>query len=92
MAELVTQELNSVTVSLQFQDRIRQILEHLEALTQSAGNDLADLTEVPLSQVADTVRTRALERASRLFTVDQEWSLVGGRQSINDKAPRVELF
>jgi methyl-accepting chemotaxis protein len=92
MAELVTQELNSVTVSLQFQDRVRQILEHLEVLTRSAGDDLANLTEVPLSGVSENVRMRAVERASKLFTVEQEWSLVGGRRSNENNGPRVELF
>ena len=92
VASLVTQELNRVTVSLQFQDRIRQILEHLRILTETAGKQIESFTEVSLSEVPGPLQERARREAQALFTVDQEWALLGSGSAKKDGPKMVELF
>ncbi len=89
LASVVTQQLNDVTVSLQFQDRTKQILDHLAAvLDESAARVFAS---VELGACPAMIRDEALRSASRHFTVKEEWTLLPeGPRRGDDKA--VELF
>ena len=93
IAALVTTELDRVTVSLQFQDRIRQILEHLEQLTAGVSQRLSGLPGLVGEPVTATAREDARKIAEKIFTIDQEWALTGKtRARVVQSSNTVELF
>ena len=93
MASKVTKELNAATVSLQFQDRIRQILEHLGILVDEVAHALERIPGRAGFEVPRTLRDETWKKIGKIFTVDQESALVGMKapadQSVTKK---VELF
>jgi len=93
LAQVVTSELGEVTVSLQFQDRTKQLLEHLDALLVQVSDRLIGSAGLGTQSVPRELRTEAFQTASRLFTVREEWDLVADAKFGNSRAPKpVELF
>lgn len=86
---LVTEELNQVTVSLQFQDRTRQVLDHMAAVLKDSARRLTETSGLDESVSAED-RQLAFEAASRHFTVEEEWALGKGTRAAERKT--VELF
>lgn len=91
-AEVVTGQLGEVTVSLQFQDRTRQILDHLTEVIQDATDDLLSAVPQDLSPPSPQVRTQAFEQASKRFTVREEWAIGSAQASAPIPSKTVELF
>lgn len=90
LAQVVTQELGDVTVSLQFQDRTRQMLDHLTLILDDDGRRLSMAAGLPEGPVPQAAKDAAFEAASRYFTVREEWSLGPVRTGAGSKP--VELF
>jgi methyl-accepting chemotaxis protein len=75
LADLVTQELNDLTVSLQFQDRTKQILDHMSGVLADSAARLSRSGGLPAGAVPSSLRDEALREASRHFTIREEWAL-----------------
>ena len=91
LSSAVTEQLNEVTVSLQFQDRTKQILDHLALVLDESSARVIDSAR--LGTVPEALRDEALRSASRHFTVKEEWSLVPEGASRDTGAGKtVELF
>lgn len=78
LSKTVTEQLNNVSVNMQYQDITRQILEHIISTLYFyrkrmeerepriiAGSDMKDKTD------------RILRKASSFFTIEDEWNLFG---------------
>lgn len=91
LAEVVTQELGDVTVSLQFQDRTRQILDHMAQILEEDTVQLVKSADVSPGPVPPAARQAAFETASRHFTIREEWSLGPSHGTVAD-SKSVELF
>jgi len=91
LAEIVTGELGDVTVSLQFQDRTRQILDHMAEVLQESEKQLAVAAGLPAGPVPVASREAAFESASKYFTVREEWALGPARSAVPG-TKSVELF
>ncbi|MBN2050625.1 MAG: hypothetical protein JW760_09290, partial [Spirochaetales bacterium] len=80
LSEHVTENLNSITVSLQFQDYIRQVVEHIIAILTEQKDEL--LKKFPADKVESQEKITILEeevkrRASKYFTIRDEWDVLG---------------
>jgi len=91
LAEVVTQELGEVTVSLQFQDRTRQILDHMAEILEENAVQLVQAAALPGGGVPPASKQAAFEAASRHFTIREEWALGPSRGLVPD-TKSVELF
>lgn len=93
LAAVVTEELGDVTVSLQFQDRTKQVLDHLDALLVSISDRLVASAALGGQPIPAHLRSEAFEGASRLFTVREEWDLVSPGGVTPGRATKsIELF
>jgi len=93
LATVVTEKLGEMTVSLQFQDRTRQILDHMGEVLGEASERLEASAGMQNAHVPPTLRTQAFEAASRRFTVKEEWALVSGSDRLVPTSTKtVELF
>ena len=76
LSESVTSRLNEITMSLQYQDATRQILEHIVLLVESIQNKFISLKQEKGLQERDDrdlINTDLLANASKIFTVREEW-------------------
>ncbi len=76
LSESVTDRLNEITVSLQYQDATRQILEHIILLIEEIRNKFIFLKQKYGLQERDdieVINTDLLANASKVFTVREEW-------------------
>lgn len=92
LAQIVTAELNDVTVSLQFQDRTRQVLDHLSEVLEETSSKVVASAGLAAHPVAEPLRTEAFEAAARHFTVREEWALIPVKAPTRSVAKTVELF
>ena len=93
LAGVVTEELGEVTVSLQFQDRTRQVLDHLIEIMEESSHRVVGSASLNERTVPKNLRDEAFQVASRHFTVQEEWDLgTQKRQSVSQTAKAVELF
>lgn len=92
LAQVVTGELNDVTVSLQFQDRTRQVLDHLERVVAQANDALAGVTGLGDHPVPGALRDEAFQAAAQHFTVKEEWAAVPTLRPSPSGAKSVEVF
>lgn len=93
LASVVTKELGDVTVSLQFQDRTKQILDHIDGVLVEISEKLVRSSGLEVHSVPPGLRAEALESASKLFTIREEWDLVADLRSGFSRSPKsIELF
>ncbi len=80
LSESVTGDLNEVTVHLQYQDTVRQILEHmigiLEKVTEK-GKELAGTPKEIDEEEVERLREEMRSIASSFFTTREEWDAFG---------------
>lgn len=91
LAQVVTNELGEVTVSLQFQDRTRQILDHIAEILNDNKERLVKAAGLPPGDLAPEHVEAAFREASRHFTVREEWAL-GPAKKVKPGVASVELF
>jgi hypothetical protein len=93
LAQVVTEELNDVTVSLQFQDRTKQILDHMGTVLRESSGAVVEASGLGAAPVPPALRDEAFRTASRHFTVREEWALVPSIKPSSSVATKaVELF
>ncbi len=93
LAQIVTGELGEVTVSLQFQDRTKQILDHLADTLSETTARVISSSGIEPGPVPEKLREEALQSASRHFTVKEEWALVSSSAEKEPHGARsVEIF
>ncbi len=76
LSESVTARLNEITMSLQYQDATRQILEHIVLLVEEIQKKFISLDqEMGFNERDDrvSINTNILANASKFFTVREEW-------------------
>jgi len=76
----VTRNINEVTVHLQYQDSVRQILEHMLQLVEELsrkGKSLADSLGTPDEDEAEAAAEEVRTLLSGMFTTREEWSAFG---------------
>jgi methyl-accepting chemotaxis protein len=76
LSESVTARLNEITMSLQYQDATRQILEHIVLLVEEIQKKFISLDqEMGFKERDDrvSINTNILANASKFFTVREEW-------------------
>lgn len=76
LSESVTSRLNEITMSLQYQDATRQILEHIVLLVESIQKKFISLkhkTGLQERDDRDLINKDLLANASKIFTVREEW-------------------
>jgi len=76
LSESVTSRLNEITMSLQYQDATRQILEHIVLLVENIQEKFISLKQENGLQERDDrelINTNLLSHASKIFTVREEW-------------------
>lgn len=80
LSESVTERLNEITMSLQYQDATRQILEHIVQLIEAIQKDFLALSlhsELELKENRELINTEILAKANKIFTVREEWITLG---------------
>jgi methyl-accepting chemotaxis protein len=80
LSETVTENLNEVTVHLQYQDTVRQILEHMVSLFDELSRRGREMTEqLKLTEAVDREETREEVRTllANLFSTREEWNAFG---------------
>lgn len=80
LSENVTENLNHITVSLQFQDYIRQVMEHILTILEEK-KDLCD-KNFPSKKLERSKKSTILEEEAKLsvekyFTIRDEWEILG---------------
>jgi methyl-accepting chemotaxis protein len=76
LSESVTSRLNEITMSLQYQDATRQILEHIVLLVESIQKKFISLkqdNELLERDDRELINTDLHANASKIFTVREEW-------------------
>ena len=76
LSESVTARLNEITMSLQYQDATRQILEHIVLLVEEIQKKfISHNQEMGFKERDDrkSINTNILANASKFFTVREEW-------------------
>ncbi len=78
LSKTVTEQLNNVTVNMQYQDITRQILEHIMCTLTFYRNNLEDKAPDIVSRTDVKERkNQVIEQASSYFTIEDEWKLFG---------------
>lgn len=82
LSSSLTENLHNITVSLQFQDVVRQVLEHIMSISKElAGGIKGKMTGLSFSDeftsTPGALRVKFQELAERYFTVEDEWNAVG---------------
>ena len=102
LSKTVTEQLNNVSVNMQYQDITRQILEHIMSTLYFYRNNLEE--KVPQIIAGNDIRDKKekiIKKASSYFTIEDEWKLFGLDTVLNEKTPNkdsddfkgnVELF
>jgi methyl-accepting chemotaxis protein len=86
LSSRVHDNVDEITVHLQYQDRIKQILGHLLQILQDIGVDAAMAVKTHgerLSKDEHELYTEMVEKASRHFTCDEEYAAFGLGGTIN---------
>ncbi len=89
----VTRNINEVTVHLQYQDSVRQILEHMVQLVESLtrrGTELAESTEGIGEAELERISEEVLNLTKGLFSTREEWKAFGFDLDEGTKAKDVE--
>ena len=94
LAGLMTEELNAVTVSLQFQDRIKQILDHMTEFLSEVSAPMVSSSGLERTPVPTELKEEAHRGASRHFTIREEWNTtpLARRDAGGHRTQTVELF
>lgn len=80
LSESVTKDLNEVTVHLQYQDTVRQILDHMIAFLNklvTPGKEQAEQLELYTEKDRERVRDELRSLLKELFTTREEWKAFG---------------
>ncbi len=80
LSSSVTDNINGVTVHLQYQDSVRQILEHMVQLFESLAGESADLVEEHGGLSSEEIQQPVQEidgLLKSLFTTREEWQAFG---------------
>lgn len=74
MSQVVSEQLSSITVALQFQDRIRQVLEHMSQALGDVSGQISASGQLDVGGAEDSqYRTKVSEILSRYFTMREEF-------------------
>ncbi len=75
----VTDDLNQIIVSMQYHDMIRQILEHCNSILNEVRSFCNEQTLLSryTEQDEELVKQRVRDLATKYFTVDDEWEVLG---------------
>lgn len=102
LSKTVTEELNRVSVNMQYQDITRQILEHVMDVLNYYRVRLEEKEPVLIAESDSRVKKeKILEKASSFFTIEEEWNLFGMKMNSKDSQKKgsgegfkgdVELF
>lgn len=89
LSENVTENLNHITVSLQFQDYIRQVIEHVITILNDRAEEC--LHNFPAGKLERRKKTTILEEemkkeVEKYFTIRDEWEILG----LDFEEPRAE--
>ncbi len=80
LSESVTARLSEITMSLQYQDATRQILEHIIQLIEEIQKEFLSMNiqkELESTTYRELINTEILEKANKIFTVREEWITLG---------------
>jgi methyl-accepting chemotaxis protein len=80
LSETVTENLNEVTVHLQYQDTVRQILEHMVTLFErlsTRGKDIAAQSDIDETAEKEEMREEVRTILKQLFSTREEWNAFG---------------
>ena len=80
LSESVTARLGEITMSLQYQDATRQILEHIIQLVEEIQKEFLSLEiqkELESTENRELINTEVLAKANKIFTVREEWITLG---------------
>ena len=78
LSKKVTSKIERVTKSLQFQDKIRQILEHIGIILSTIEDSTREKGLNPERRInAGEIDSRVREKALNTFTVSEEWEALG---------------
>ncbi len=97
LSETVTARLGEITMSLQYQDATRQILEHIVQLVEEIQKEFLNLEihkEFESKNDWDLINTKTLAKASEIFTVREEWISLGlelEESKIDEENKKVDL-
>jgi len=97
LSESVTARLGEITMSLQYQDATRQILEHIVQLVKHIQQDFLEHKlhkELNSVETRELINTEILAKANEIFTVREEWIILGlelDESKIVGKDKKVEL-
>jgi len=102
LSKTVTEQLNHVSVNMQYQDITRQIMEHIISTLYFYRTKLEE-NEPQIIAMNDNgvIKEEVIEKASSFFTIDDEWRLFGLekilKSTVSDKGNEdfkgnVELF
>lgn len=95
LSKTVTEELNNVSVNMQYQDITRQILEHVMSVLLFYKNQLEEKDPKLIAESDNRNKIeKILKKASSYFTIEDEWKLFGleAAFSIADASPVEEDF
>ena len=97
LSESVTKRLGEITMSLQYQDATRQILEHIVQLVKHIQQDFLAIElhkELESVENRELINTEILTKANKIFTVREEWITLGldlEERKIDEENKKVEL-
>ena len=80
LSESVTARLGEITMSLQYQDATRQILEHIIQLVEEIQKEFISLDikkELESTEYRESINKAILAKANSIFTVREEWKTLG---------------
>lgn len=97
LSESVTARLGEITMSLQYQDATRQILEHVIRLVEEIQKEFLNLEihkELESKEDWELINKKILAKASKIFTVREEWITLGlkfDESKIKEENKKVDL-
>lgn len=98
LSEAVTEKLGEITMSLQYQDATRQILEHIVKLVEEIQKEFLSLKiqkKLDSTEGRELINTEILAKANKIFTVREEWITLGldlDESRIEESDKKVDLL
>lgn len=96
LSQVVSEQLSSITMALQFQDRIRQVLEHMSQALSEVSGQIRTTGQLSTSSLESAQYEKKVEELlSRYFTMKEEFEALSiGHlyDKKNDESENVVLF